>query len=386
MDGFEDFDWSDCDGFDEDYEQDEEDKQDILYFRKIRYATRFGLLEELKQMMHSQTFSCPSFRWKWNFFTENGKTATMLAADFGQLDILRYLVEEKGAQCDDTVQVRGMTCTFLAARSGHLHILEYLIDEQFLEFQEFIRDDSWRTCTMHAAENGHLDVLKYLKYKGAKCNKSIRDSCGNTCALLAVTEGHLHVLKYLVDTKQTICDETNQYRRGNWTCAMIAASEGHLEVLRYLVDTGLAICDDSIRDDRGRTCAMIAAEGGYSKFFIKIANQQLVILRYLVEEQGAKCDETIRDNDGMSCAMIAANNNQLGILKYLLDEKGFRYDDCIRDNKGQTTYDYACLKLSTRIYMEGKIWNTLSNIRKQCQPYLDDDVVSVIKSFLFKSS
>ena len=49
MDGFEDFDWSDCDGFDEDYEQDEEDKQDILYFRKIRYATRFGLLEELKQ-------------------------------------------------------------------------------------------------------------------------------------------------------------------------------------------------------------------------------------------------------------------------------------------------------------------------------------------------
>lgn len=75
-----------------------------------------------------------------------GLTCTMLAADNGHVDVLRYLVDVQGAKCDDTIRSNGcMTCAMFAARK--VAALEYLVDERGVRWDETIRDNDGDTAT-----------------------------------------------------------------------------------------------------------------------------------------------------------------------------------------------------------------------------------------------
>ena len=155
------------------------------------------------------------------------------AAFQGSVEILRWLVEEKGwepnkytvdrAAMGGSVEVleyvRGRGCKFdkwacaRAAQAGRLEALQYLrgLDPP-------CRWDS-TTCDW-AAKGGHLEVLKWVRSQDPPCPWSER-----TCSYAAIN-GHLEVLKW-ARSQDPPCPWNEM------TCAR-AAEEGRLDVLKWL--------------------------------------------------------------------------------------------------------------------------------------------------------
>merc|ERR1719305_797520 len=97
------------------------------------------------------------------------------AAFQGSVEILRWLIEEKGWKLnEDTGWYAGM--------SGSVEVLEYLLERGY-EFDVM--------ACYGAARGGHLEALKYLRGLDPPCPWD-----EETCAQ-AAEGGHLEVLKYL---------------------------------------------------------------------------------------------------------------------------------------------------------------------------------------------
>lgn len=87
----------------------------------------------------------------------NELTPLHLAARFGDLAILKYLVSLK---CDPADIVSHGQPIHLAARYGHLNIIKYLIEEE--SCQPSVFDDEGITPLHLASGGGHLLVVRYL--------------------------------------------------------------------------------------------------------------------------------------------------------------------------------------------------------------------------------
>ena len=106
-----------------------------------------------------------------------GKEACAIAASGGQLEMLKYLLEEAKAPWDSRTADG-------AAESGHHHILEYLVERKFDKYRKY-------GCEI-AAKYGHLDCLKYL-HETAKAPwdyRAVRE---------AHKKNHTECLQYLLD-------------------------------------------------------------------------------------------------------------------------------------------------------------------------------------------
>jgi ankyrin repeat protein len=125
-----------------------------------------------------------------------GNTPLHSAAKSGNLDLVKYLIEEKGADFN-APDNDGETPLHSAASWGTLDVLKYLIEEKGADFNT--PDNDGETPLHSAASWGTLDVVKYLiEEKGADFNAL--DKCGKTplhSAAFAAGLGKLDVVKYL---------------------------------------------------------------------------------------------------------------------------------------------------------------------------------------------
>ncbi|WZN64898.1 hypothetical protein HKI87_10g64550 [Chloropicon roscoffensis] len=126
------------------------------------------------------------------------------AAFQGSIEILRWLVEEKG--CDLNVHTG-----WRAGVGGSVEVLEYIVYRGY----EF---DAWACAG--AARGGNLEALKFLRGLDPPCPLD-----ENTCSS-AAWKGHLDVLKWL-RSQDPPCPWHE------WTC-INAATGGQLEVLKWL--------------------------------------------------------------------------------------------------------------------------------------------------------
>ena len=176
------------------------------------------------------------------------------AAFQGSVEILRWLMEEKGLEENEGTG-------FWAGGGGSVEILEYLEGRGY-KFTEAACDGAamggrlealkhlrgldppcpWgeETCA-DAAYGGHLDVLKWLRSEDPPCPWDEL-----TCSR-AAEGGHLHVLKWMRDQDPPCPWEET-------TCAR-AAGVGHLEVLKWVRD------QDPPCPWHPYTCARAAEEG-----------------------------------------------------------------------------------------------------------------------------
>jgi len=106
----------------------------------------------------------------------------------------------------------GMTCTLWAVVNGHLAILKYLVDEKGAKCDDTIKDNTGKTCTIYAALHGHLAILKYLvQEKGAKCDDTIKDNDGKSCLDWAKSNNHESVVAYIEQLQlHKTCSVCNQ--------------------------------------------------------------------------------------------------------------------------------------------------------------------------------
>ncbi|WZN64183.1 putative ankyrin repeat protein [Chloropicon roscoffensis] len=176
------------------------------------------------------------------------------AAFQGSLEILRWLMEEKGCELNkDTGKWAG--------RGGSVEVLEYLRERGYkfhalacagaargghLKALKFLRglDPPCRwdqeTCAQ-AALGGHLDVLKWARSQDPPC------PWGEMTCARAAEGGHLEVLKFL-RAQDPPCPWNE------WTCTG-AAQGGHLDVLMWARSQNPPCPWDS------GTCAFAAARG-----------------------------------------------------------------------------------------------------------------------------
>ncbi|KAG5280524.1 hypothetical protein AALO_G00061020 [Alosa alosa] len=231
------------------------------------------------------------------------KTAVFNAARDGKLRLLQKLLENKS---DPEVtklmseKTNGATPLLMAARYGHLELVEYLL-ECCLAPVEVGGSVNFDGETIEgapplwaASAAGHLKVVQSLVGHGASVNNTTLTN--STPLRAACFDGHLDIVKYLVEHK---ADLEVANRHGH-TCLMISCYKGHKEIAQYLLEKGADVNRKSVK---GNTALHDCAESG-----------SLEILRLLLD-YGARME---RDGYGMTPLLSASVTGHANIVDYLV--------------------------------------------------------------------
>jgi ankyrin repeat protein len=175
----------------------------------------------------------------------NKNSAMRLAAIYGHLKIVKYLVKQ-GA---DIHAVNDLALQ-VAARYGHREVVQYLNNIKERKLTMNLNEQLFNEC-----ENGNLDKVKRLVKQGADIHaddlnkvKQLVEQGANIHARddlalrLAAEYGHLEVVKFLVEQGANIHARDN-YAENDYALRR-AAGNGQLDVVKYLVEKGANIHAD----------------------------------------------------------------------------------------------------------------------------------------------
>lgn len=156
--------------------------------------------------------------------TEEKNEALFNAAEFGDLEIVKYLIKEAGAN----VHYRDDLALKAACAEGHIEIVKYLVEE---EGGDIYADDN--EPTRWAARKGHLEVVKYLVSKGTMYDSLLSDAVeGNM-------EGNMEVIKYLVSEARVNIHLLNERALHTAISNLVFhGEERYIEIINYLVENG----------------------------------------------------------------------------------------------------------------------------------------------------
>jgi ankyrin repeat protein len=224
-----------------------------------------------------------------------GTTALMFITDFGNIELLKYMVSKGGNLKQDEAKL-----LILATQKSRLDILKYLVDENYLNVNA--KDEEGKTAFIQACMTANMETIKYLLDKGADIN-----------------------------AKNDTWD--NQYHAISLygTPLMHAVALGRMDVMNLLIEKGAKIDE---KTNKGNTALTVALECA-----------QFDAARLLVEK-GAFIDD--QDKNGYTPLMLAAVKNNLEIVKYLVD-KGAVLN--MKNKKGKTVYDILTIQKK----MEGQV-------------------------------
>ncbi|XP_044514427.1 protein fem-1 homolog A isoform X2 [Gracilinanus agilis] len=246
------------------------------------------------------------------------RTAVYNAARDGKLQLLQKLLSGRSREELDELTgepaagaagaaaggpAAGGTPLLIAARYGHLDVVEYLVDRcgASVEAGGSVHFDGetieGAPPLWAASAAGHLGVVQSLLRRGASVNRTTRTN--STPLRAACFDGHLDVVRYLVGEHQADLEVAN--RHGH-TCLMISCYKGHREIARYLLEQGAQV---NRRSAKGNTALHDCAESG-----------SLEILQLLL---GCKA-RMERDGYGMTPLLAASVTGHTNIVEYLIQE------------------------------------------------------------------
>ena len=158
-----------------------------------------------------------------------GVTALMQAANEGNIDIVRKLLEHN-ANVNKTTMLDSGTAIMFSAMNGHLEVTRELVEHGAKVNAE---SDGGETALMLAARGGHTEVVEYLLTHGAHVHHK-RKSDHVSALIMAATVPNPDVpgvlLKYGADV--------NDAADGNVTALVMAARGGHYDNVRVLLESG----------------------------------------------------------------------------------------------------------------------------------------------------
>ncbi len=148
-----------------------------------------------------------------SLLTEKGQNLLSTACMGGNLEVVKYLVEEKGFEAKGTGKEYytddGYPPLHSAAKCGHLSVVEYLVEQGGVDANLHRHELHMRPIQL-ACVNGHYDVVKYLITKGADINVKLktRDDAGVTCLHLAAGYGFPNVVELLLSSGMDVLQRT----------------------------------------------------------------------------------------------------------------------------------------------------------------------------------
>ncbi|KAH0562509.1 hypothetical protein GP486_002801 [Trichoglossum hirsutum] len=162
------------------------------------------------------------------------RTALMAAAEFGQEEIMKFLLET--GKCNTSaITKKGETAALIAAKQGHEKMIRLLFPQEPLprEANSLLRSAELR----NAARAGDAErVRALLKQKGVV--PDLVDRGGYTPLLLAAENGHDSVVKQLLERPDVQINRRSIYKGGvryGRTALHLAVYNGHEPIVRRLL-------------------------------------------------------------------------------------------------------------------------------------------------------
>ena len=187
-------------------------------------ASKRGHLEVLELLLRAKA--------NVNLAAKDGKTPLLVAAEMGQLSVVRRLIEASndGADDLDKATFRGHTPLIMAILNGHLDIIHYLIEARADKEKAFRHDDSPLLLAVDGAPvGGRQEVIRCLLDAGA--NMESMNSRGMFPLLMAAHEGQFDTVCQLLEARANV----NHTGSDGLTAVLAAVAEGHVDILKRLL-------------------------------------------------------------------------------------------------------------------------------------------------------
>jgi ankyrin repeat protein len=220
-----------------------------------------------------------------------GKSCAHFAAEFGKLDFMRN--PKFGKTEYVVIDWRGRLPVHYAAQNNHLDVMRFLVEEKGCDFT---LPDNFGMTALHAAcQNGSFDVAKYLIEKGAKLDL---DFIGRSPIDFAVQADAKEIIEYVA---QMSSEAINTVDANGTTYLHKAVFAGAVNVVQLLKN------QINAQDSLGFT--PLHYVGQYSS--VEIVGKLI--------EAGANINATA--NNGLTPLMVAAQCNNRPVVEELLKVK-----------------------------------------------------------------
>ena len=162
--------------------------------------------------------------------SDQGRNALELAAEGGSLEIVRYLVEEAGADVDFPqfeANAHGTTALRTAASSGRADMVRYLISKG--AEVNTTSGYSFETALSSAVDEGHDDIVEILVEYGADLD--LASVFGETAIETAAHRGRESTVQILLRAKSNTPDLSAAALRA-------AISGGEIDIAKLILNYG----------------------------------------------------------------------------------------------------------------------------------------------------
>ncbi|VDM40479.1 unnamed protein product [Toxocara canis] len=183
----------------------------------------------------------------------------VIAARNGHLGVVRYLltkgadVSVRGTVAFDGEVIPGAPALWAAAAAGHLDVVRCLVEEGGADINQTTNSNS--SPLRGACYDGHFRIVEYLVDKGADIELANRH--GHTPLMIAAFKMRTDVVQFLL---QRGADPLKSSAKGN-TAMHDAAEAGSEAIVRMLLNAGAK----NVPDDFGVTPMMCAALAGHER-------------------------------------------------------------------------------------------------------------------------
>ncbi|GCB64945.1 protein fem-1 homolog C [Scyliorhinus torazame] len=240
----------------------------------------------------------------------NGATALLMAARYGHLDVVVYLLEQCGADVElggsvsfDGETIEGAPPLWAASAAGHLAVVRSL-----LEHGASVNNTTLTNSTplRAACFDGHLDIVRYLIEHRA--DMEVANRHGHTCLMISCYKGHREIAKYLLEKG---ADVNRKSVKGN-TALHDCAESGSLEIMKMLLKYGAKM----EKDGYGMTPLLSASVTGHTN-----------IVDFLTQHPQTSKIERIDALELLGATFVDKKRDLLGAMKYWKKAMDMRYSD-----------------------------------------------------------
>ncbi|XP_068280394.1 protein fem-1 homolog C-like [Nyctibius grandis] len=290
-------------------------------------AARDGKLRLLSKLLASKTREEVALLMSEK---NNGATPLLMAARYGHVDMVEYLlgycsasIEIGGSVNFDGETIEGAPPLWAASAAGHLKVVQCLLDHGASVNNTTLTNS---TPLRAACFDGHLEIVKYLVEHKADLEVSNRH--GHTCLMISCYKGHKEIAQYLLEKG---ADVNRKSIKGN-TALHDCAESGSLEIMKML----LKYCAKMEKDGYGMTPLLSASVTGHTN-----------IVDFLTQHEQTSKTECINALELLGATFVDKKRDLLGALKYWKRAMEMRYSDrtsILNKPVPQTlimAYDYA---------------------------------------------